>query len=628
MTYDATIIVPLLCQVDDWLQQSVSSALHQTAPTEVLVVRSNRTPPSNIRVLDRLQQRYANLSVLVEDKPGSFPGAINTGIRHASTERVGLLMSDDWLDESAVAECLLKASDIVSTGNKVYFADGRINERACKHPTIAEFHSCLTLEQKASYLQHFFLFRKQSIIAAGGVDESIGNYPGIDDFHLIWTLLERGATVSIVKKSLYHYRDHDGERLTLQSPMSMAENLRKILRKHRVTDELAPDIISRHARWYGKPIYRAMALQSGQISTTIVSRSRWSRQIKDRIANYAPWTRGVSRTTTKTLRTISRTSKKAFQIWNLSSKPWICILADKPDWAYDISARQLKRQLAHDFNIEIRYSDREPELSSSDYDLLHVCFWGESHHKAFGFDRRRIIKEVSSHRWLDDPRFGPCTPEEFAKRYLSDCDTVICTSRRLTGIVEKVFPRTFYTPNGVDIGCFGALDTIRRSNLAFGWAGNINDEVKGFWEFVEPACRERFELIAAKGELTHRQMAKFYRKVDIFVVASRHEGEPLTLLEAMASGCFPVCVDVGIVPELVKHKENGYIVPERSVEAFRQAFEWCDNNHDQVHTAGLANARLIARERNWGISAQFYGHVYRDTLEQNEFNPNRFEKRL
>jgi glycosyltransferase involved in cell wall biosynthesis len=115
-------------------------------------------------------------------------------------------------------------------------------------------------------------------------------------------------------------------------------------------------------------------------------------------------------------------------------------------------------------------------------------------------------------------------------------------------------------------------------------------------------------------------MAKFYRKVDIFVVASRHEGEPLTLLEAMASGCFPVCVDVGIVPELVKHKVNGYIVPERSVDAFRQAFEWCDSNRDQVRAAGLANARLIARERNWGICAEIYGRVYRDTLERKEFN--------
>lgn len=210
--------------------------------------------------------------------------------------------------------------------------------------------------------------------------------------------------------------------------------------------------------------------------------------------------------------------------------------------------------------------------------------------------------------------YGPCTPEEFAQRYLSDCDTVICTSGRLTEIVGKVFPRTFHTPNGVDIARFGAVKRTRGDNLVLGWAGNIDDPVKGFRELIEPACGDRFKLISAKGELSHRDMAEFYGKIDILVVASRHEGEPLPLLEAMASGCFPVCVDVGIVPELIKHKENGYIVPERSVEAFRQAFEWCDDHLALVRASGLANAELIARERNWKICAQNFGRVYKQTL--------------
>lgn len=295
-------------------------------------------------------------------------------------------------------------------------------------------------------------------------------------------------------------------------------------------------------------------------------------------------------------------------------RPRICILADRPGWAYDISAQQIKRQLSADFDIRIRYVRERTRVSPDDYDLLHVCFWGETLYKPFGFDRERIIKEVSSHRWQDDPRYGPCTPEEFAQRYLSDCDTVICTSRRLTGIVEKVFPRTFHTPNGVDIDHFGTAGRVRGANLVIGWAGNIDDAVKGFHGFIEPACGQRFELIAAKGELNHRQMAQFYRTADIFVVSSRHEGEPLTLLEAMASGCYPVCVDVGIVPELIKHKENGYIVPERSVEAFRAAFEWCDENREMVRAAGLANSEIIARERSWEICAQSFNRVYKETL--------------
>jgi glycosyltransferase involved in cell wall biosynthesis len=254
LNYCATIVVPLLRQADPWLQQSVYSALVQGVPTEVIVVRSTATPASNLDILAALQQPFSNLVVLLEDKPGSFPAAINMGIRHASADRVGLLLSDDWIEECAVAECLSQSSDIVSTGNVVHFADGRINERACKLSSMTKFQSLATLEEKASYLEHFFLFRKKFVLDAGGLDENIGNYPGIDDFDLIWTLLEHDASVSIIEHCIYHYRDHEGE-LTLSDPVQMTENLKKILRKHGVPEKQIPNIVQRRTRWYRRPIY-------------------------------------------------------------------------------------------------------------------------------------------------------------------------------------------------------------------------------------------------------------------------------------------------------------------------------------------------------------------------------------
>jgi hypothetical protein len=106
-------------------------------------------------------------------------------------------------------------------------------------------------------------------------------------------------------------------------------------------------------------------------------------------------------------------------------KPRICILADIPGWAYDNSAQSIKRQLADEFVISVRYAADAPVLTSRDYDLVHVCFWGEKRHQLVGFEKEFIIKGVSSHRWEDNPRFGPCAPDEFARRYLSNCDSPI-----------------------------------------------------------------------------------------------------------------------------------------------------------------------------------------------------------
>jgi glycosyltransferase involved in cell wall biosynthesis len=258
MTYKASIIIPLLCQPDCWLNQSVVSAATQNVSTEVIVVRSDATPRSNINLLERLAVCHANLVTLVEDRRNNFPAAVNQGIRAAQTDRVGFLNSDDWLEQTAVAETIIEAADIVSSGTFVHFADRQVNELASRTPSMDKFLACRTLEQMACYLKPFFLFRKKCLLSVGGLDENIGNGPGIDDYDLIWTLLETGASVAIIERRLYHYRDHDRDRLTLQDPRIMVANLRKILRKHGVEHREQKALIKRHARWFGKPIYKVM----------------------------------------------------------------------------------------------------------------------------------------------------------------------------------------------------------------------------------------------------------------------------------------------------------------------------------------------------------------------------------
>jgi hypothetical protein len=125
--------------------------------------------------------------------------------------------------------------------------------------TMQNFLNLRGMEAKARYLSHFFLFRKEILLRAGMLDESIGNFPGIDDYDLIWTLLEHGASVGIVEERLYNYRDHDGERLTLADAGEAARNLEKILRKHGVPAEEIQGFVQSASKWFGKPIYKAFS---------------------------------------------------------------------------------------------------------------------------------------------------------------------------------------------------------------------------------------------------------------------------------------------------------------------------------------------------------------------------------
>ncbi|MFO1541482.1 MAG: glycosyltransferase family A protein [Chloroflexota bacterium] len=252
----AAIILPVLRQVPGYLERSVRSAIDQTVRGEVIVVTSPETPEPERAVLAAAQRRRRGdrLRVIEQTRPG-FAAAINEGIAQTEALRVGLLLSDDWLDRSALEASLAHDADIVSGGKTPWQADGRARIPGLNGLRTAEgYRRATTDHDRAVYLTHFLLFRRSAVLAVGGLDETIGDLAGVDDLDLPWSLLEQGARVAFVGRSLYHYRDHGGERLTLRAREESIACLERILAKHRVPEEERPALLARHARWYGRTI--------------------------------------------------------------------------------------------------------------------------------------------------------------------------------------------------------------------------------------------------------------------------------------------------------------------------------------------------------------------------------------
>ncbi|MEO7119246.1 MAG: nucleotidyltransferase family protein [Candidatus Limnocylindrales bacterium] len=257
-TAAATIVIPVLRQLDAYLEQAVRSALDQTVPAEVIVIVAAVTPPSNRAVLAALAAETPHLRVITECGRG-FGAALNTGFRAATTERLGILLSDDWLDPDALESCLPIDADLVSAGTMVYAADGVTPLWwLSRIATTEEYERRTSLEDRAQLLSHFLLLRRSAVEVAGWVDETLGDTGGIDDYDLPWTLLERGATVGILGRSVYNYRDHAGERLTLRDVETQTPTMVRILEKHGITGDQQATILARHARWWGRPIAEVM----------------------------------------------------------------------------------------------------------------------------------------------------------------------------------------------------------------------------------------------------------------------------------------------------------------------------------------------------------------------------------
>lgn len=255
MAAPAAIVMPLLRQVDTYLERAVRSALRQTVPSDVIVVISPRTPASNLAILDGFAVESPLLRIVMRPPGAGFPGAINAGIRHVAAPRVGLLLSDDWLDPDAIEVTLAYDADIVSAGMNVYDADGSTFLPRVSGIATAERYASLTaIHARAEYLRHFFLFRTATVRAVGGLDETLGDTPGIDDYDFIWTLLEHGATVALPGRSVYNCRDHPGERMTLRDPAAKGATLLRILDKHGLVGPERDEIYRRHVRWYGRTL--------------------------------------------------------------------------------------------------------------------------------------------------------------------------------------------------------------------------------------------------------------------------------------------------------------------------------------------------------------------------------------
>lgn len=219
-----------------------------------------------------------------------------------------------------------------------------------------------------------------------------------------------------------------------------------------------------------------------------------------------------------------------------------------------------------------------------------------------------MLKQVSSHRWRQQ-RHGELDAAQLVGRHLRRHEGTLVPSKRLRDELEAAgAPSVHLAPKGFRPEMFGD-EQGRRGDLAIGWAGNARAPDKR----VDMLLMAAPDLRVADRCFTHDQMCGFYNRIDVITCASDAEGDPLTLIEGMASGCFPVVVDVGIVPELVRHGENGLIV-EQSVEAFASAFAWCRRNLEAVRAAGARNAVEMLATRTWKQMAPGWGNAFDHAL--------------
>lgn len=102
-----------------------------------------------------------------------------------------------------------------------------------------------------------------------------------------------------------------------------------------------------------------------------------------------------------------------------------------------------------------------------------------------------------------------------------------------------------------------------------------------------------------------------FEQASFSVLASKHEGQGLVLIESMAAGCIPIAYDIEYGPsDIITDGVNGFLVPPGNIDALSQAIERAANMSDRA----LMKMRKAAVRRSRDFSPQAITRLWAEAL--------------
>jgi sugar transferase (PEP-CTERM/EpsH1 system associated) len=136
------------------------------------------------------------------------------------------------------------------------------------------------------------------------------------------------------------------------------------------------------------------------------------------------------------------------------------------------------------------------------------------------------------------------------------------------------------------------------------------------------AERQRLEQLVAQLHVgaaviitgIRHDVPRLLRALDAFALSSLSEGLPISVLEAMAAGLPVVATNVGMLPELLREGENGFLVAPGDVAALAKRLELLVTKHDLADRLGVAGKQLVQCDYSLAAMLRHYEELYLSLL--------------
>jgi glycosyltransferase involved in cell wall biosynthesis len=136
---------------------------------------------------------------------------------------------------------------------------------------------------------------------------------------------------------------------------------------------------------------------------------------------------------------------------------------------------------------------------------------------------------------------------------------------------------------------------------------------------LENAVREQVAALGLQERVrflgVRADVADILRASDVFVLSSRVEGNPMSVMEAMAAGLPVVSTAVGGVPELVREGETGLLVPPNDAGALARALQALMDNPARRQAMGAAARQHAVAHFDIRHTVRGYEQLYESLLK-------------
>ena len=112
------------------------------------------------------------------------------------------------------------------------------------------------------------------------------------------------------------------------------------------------------------------------------------------------------------------------------------------------------------------------------------------------------------------------------------------------------------------------------------------------------------------GRVPHQEMARLLAQADVYVSTSPYDGTSVSLLEALASGAFPVVTDIPSNREWITNAENGFLVPTGNEYILARKIVEAIRNKELLVEANEKNRKLIEQKAHWKTNIRKIANIY------------------